>query len=427
MRTAGHLRCWFGLGLHSHYYMGWWLALGVVLTPLTALAAPPTYEVHFTVQTGKRARQYTPVWAEVELPAPLSKVPPEALSVQLVEAVSGQTVPAQITPAPEAQRKAVRVWWILPACPAGEERRYRAVFQRRSREEKAPAPHFHWRDNPGQYLDLLWDDRPVLRYMYAYDPQRREETYKTYHHLFDPAGKRLLTKGPGGLYPHHRGLFIGWNRLRYDGKTGDWWHMKPNGTCQRHERFLRQEAGPVFARLRCLIHWNDPQGQPVLEEEREVTVFRQPAPTMLVEFVSQLHSQRGEVRLEGDKNHGGFQFRAANEVSQRQGETRYLFPPGWPGPDKTVGLPWAAMSFALGDSRFTVAHFNHPANPRPTDYSADRKYGRFGAFFKYTLPPDQTLTLRYRLFVQEGEVPPAEVLEGRYRDFVDPPPVVVQP
>jgi hypothetical protein len=141
---------------------------------------------------------------------------------------------------------------------------------------------------------------------------------------------------------------------------------------------------------------------------------------ILLDFVSHLRAARGEVRLDGDKEHAGFHFRADNEVSVRQGETRYLFPPDRAQPVNTVNLPWVAMTFALGESRYTAAHFNHPDNPAPTDYSADRKYGRFGAFFRRTLPPDEVLTVRYRVFVQEGE-PSVEQIAARYRDFAEPP------
>src|SRR5688500_16793123 len=59
----------------------------------------------------------------------------------------------------------------------------------------------------GQHLDVLVDDKVAVRYMHAYDdasPERLNQTYKPYLHVFDAEGSRPITKGPGGEYPHHR-------------------------------------------------------------------------------------------------------------------------------------------------------------------------------------------------------------------------------
>ena len=72
------------------------------------------------------------------------------------------------------------------------------------------------RDEPGKHLDFLRDGKPLVRYMYAFDDSSedaRHQTYKPYHHVFDPAGENTITKGPGGQYTHHRGIFIGFARL----------------------------------------------------------------------------------------------------------------------------------------------------------------------------------------------------------------------
>ena len=84
-------------------------------------------------------------------------------------------------------------------------------------DDPAPAGGFAWNDTPDEQADLSYADRPVLRYMYhAFDDsskEAREKTKKVFHHLFTPDGSRLITKGPGGKYSHHRGLFYGFNRM----------------------------------------------------------------------------------------------------------------------------------------------------------------------------------------------------------------------
>ena len=80
---------------------------------------------------------------------------------------------------------------------------------------------FTLRDEPGDHVDVLRDGDPVARYMYAYDPtaEGAHETAKPYLHVVDPSTGKPITKGPGGKYTHHRGIFIGWKQFGVDGET----------------------------------------------------------------------------------------------------------------------------------------------------------------------------------------------------------------
>src|SRR5438309_4437443 len=91
---------------------------------------------------------------------------------------------------------------------------------------------FHWVNRPGESIDLLFGDRPVLRYMNAaHDTStkdRHELTFKVFHHVLDPKTGHILLTGGAGLaadktllYPHHRGLFFGYNKITHDGQQGD--------------------------------------------------------------------------------------------------------------------------------------------------------------------------------------------------------------
>ena len=87
---------------------------------------------------------------------------------------------------------------------------------------------FSVEDQTNEYLEVTLDGRIACRYMYAYDnstPDRLHETYKPYLHVFDSAGEKLITKGAGGHFTHHRGIFIGWNKIQFNGKSYDRWHM----------------------------------------------------------------------------------------------------------------------------------------------------------------------------------------------------------
>jgi hypothetical protein len=234
--------------------------------------------------------------------------------------------------------------------------------------------------------------------------------------------------------PHHRGIFYGFNRIGYDdGKAADLWHCT-DGAYQEHDRSLSSEAGPVLGRDRVAIRWHG-RDKAFAEEERELTVYNVPG-GQLVEFASRLRSLAGRVRIDGDPQHAGFQFRAHNDVDAlTAAETVYVRPDGVGKPGETrnwdpktrqgpVNLPWDAMSFVLGGRRYTVAYLDHPTNPKEARFS-ERDYGRFGSYFEYTLDEGKPLTVRYRLWLQEGLMRPDDVAALSH-DFVEPVEVTVR-
>jgi hypothetical protein len=405
----------------------------LVLHALLALLAKPAsaFDVTIEVEAGESDRIETPVCAPIVLPA----APGPDVVVEL-EGPEGKA-PGQLAVGNE---KGSWVLWWVASVKKGQKATYRAKIEKGN----PPKDAFAFQDEKGQCLDLLFGGRKVTRFMYAYDTstkERRFETYKCFTHVFDSKGERLITNGHGGPFPHHRGIFIGWTRVTLpDGKTRcNFWEMG-GGVCQRLDKLASQEAGPVLGRMQALVRWEDSKGEPVILEEREIAVYRQSKPELLLDFVSTLRSQKGDLMLDGDPEHGGCQFRAHSDVGAQfkdprnpasgttGRETKYLLLPGMKeGAKGTLDMPWAAVSFVLGESRFNVAHLNHPENPKGTAYSANRPYGRFGAFPRTTLKADQPLTLRYRFLVREGQEPlTADEAQRLYDDFAKPPKVAAR-
>jgi hypothetical protein len=276
---------------------------------------------------------------------------------------------------------------------------------------------FTFNDEPGECLDLLLDGRLVARYMYAHDtstPAKRLETYKPYLHVFDAEGKAPITKGPGGQFTHHRGIFIGWNKIGFQGKSYDRWHM--GGGEIVHQKFLDQKAGPEQAAFTSLTHWNDNAGEPIVAEQRTMTLRRAPAPwRAMIDFTTILTAPRGDVMLDGDPEHAGVQYRPANEVVGK--ETVYVFPKEGAKPTTDFDYPWVGETYTLDGKCYSVLDLNHPDNPKDTKFSAYRDYGRFGAFFKHEIKSGQSLTLKYRFLIADGEMPKAEVLQKCWDEF----------
>jgi Methane oxygenase PmoA len=401
-----------------------------VLTP-AARAESMTFEI--TVAAGKHERVNDPVRVTLSVPASLSHA-----QATLTDA-GGKSVPCQVTDVSldaigrTAQLPQRELHFLLSKLKAGETAKFTAVLDSNT---PTSTKCFSWHDTKGEFTELRFGDKPALRYVYkALDDKDRENTFKVYHHLYDPTGTMLVTKGPGGLYTHHRGIFYGFMKVTYDdNKVVDIWHCKEQ-TYQSHDKFLAEEAGVVLGRHRVEIGWHGKNKELFAKEERELTVYNTPG-GRLVEFTSRLTSVKGTVKLDGDPQHAGFHFRAAQEVAEKhKNETFYVRPDGiggkgekgtrnWPAQKEHVNLPWDAMCFILGDKRYTCAYLDKPTNPKEARYS-ERDYGRFGSYFVTEVTDKKPLTVNYRLWLQEGEMTPAQVA-ALSAEFVDPVKVTVK-
>ncbi len=427
--------------MRSHY-----IGLLALLSFVSVTAAQEP--VSFTLQAGRHDLKNVPVCVPLSLTKEQVR-DTNALVVAGKETLAGQLITPAITTEhiKPAKNGLVRrdLHFILPELKADES--VAVTFKPRTLQPL----QLRWGGGDGkEFPELSYIDpetgkqRAILRYMnQGYDkstPEKRDRTYKVFHHLYDPAGKRFVTNGgecdvPLGekqklLYPHHRGLMFAFNRISYgDKQQADTWHCG-KGEHQLHVQFvhLNGAAGQVLGRHRTLIDWHGRDDALFAKEERELTVYNVPGGT-LVEFAARLKTVNGPVKLDGDPQHAGFQFRAANEVAEKTAaQTYYLRPDGKDAPGKTrnlpevkthIDLPWNAMSFVLGGKRYTAVYMNHPRNPGESRWS-ERDYGRFGCYFAFDLSADRPLVVNYRLWLQDGEMT-AEQATALSHAFVAPP------
>jgi hypothetical protein len=280
-------------------------------------------------------------------------------------------------------------------------------------DDDAPA----FQDKAGEQLDVLIGGKIVARYMYAHDtstPKRLDETYKPYLHIFDAEGKGPITKGVGGEYTHHRGIFAGWMKISHNGKTYDRWHMKGGEIV--HQKFIDKKADKDGVVFTSLTHWNNAEGKPILIEERTMALRPGTSPVrLMVDFTTKLRAVDGDIKLDGDPEHAGVQFRPADEMDRK--ETVYLFPKEGAKPHQDVDYPWVGETYTLAGKKHSVVQMSHPDNPKKTRWSAYRNYGRFGAFPVAEIKSGETLTLKYRFLIADGELPSAELIQKAYDSF----------
>ena len=301
-----------------------------------------------------------------------------------------------------------------------------------------------------KHIDLVKDGKKLIRFVNApHDEKNHYLTFKPFHHVFDPDdGETLLTSGalastPENLFPHHRGIFYGFNKISYGNKqTADIWHGTKNVYSQCDKILEEVEWNYAFGRHCVAISWHGEDGKTFADEQRELTVFKAEK-GMMIDWISILSTKLPTVRLDGDPQHAGVHFRATQEVSKSTAkQTYYLRPDGkgklgetrnWESNPKevnairkdprTINLPWDAMSFVTGGKRHTVLRMVHPDNPKESRGS-ERDYGRFGDYIEWDLTLKTPLKVQYRFWVQSGEMT-VEQCRVMYEGFANRPQIQV--
>lgn len=275
------------------------------------------------------------------------------------------------------------------------------------------------KDTPGKHLDIIQDGKVVARWMYAHDlstKDSRHDTYKPYLHVMGPDGKTPITKGPGGKFTHHRGIFLGWNRIGFEGKKYDLWHMKTSEII--HKEIVSAESSDEKTTVKVKLHWMDSNDKVILEEIRTMVFDHTDKEAHLsVAFTCELTAVTDKVELNGDPEHAGFQYRPTNEVAENK-SAQYLFHEDGIDPKKDKDLPWVGLNYKASGQSYSVLHMNHPTNPKGSIYSAYRDYGRFGSFPKVNIEKGNTLKLQYKIRVTAGEMPSRETMAQLYQSYI---------
>ncbi|MFO0878737.1 MAG: DUF6807 family protein [Gemmataceae bacterium] len=409
-----------------------------LLAVILLASLTPAATVEFTVSAGKHKRTNEPV----RVPLLLSNSVPPGAQVTVKDSTGKQlavgqlTQPDLVTESIEGARGKQRLdlHFILPQLDAGKALALKADID--ENPGKAATDAFAFENGSSdreKWIELRQGERPVWRFMHTpwSGPAKDtgNPTSKVYHHVFDPAaGKQLLTNGAEGKFPHHRGVFYGFSKTTYGKNTVDIWHCRGDV----HQSLAKVEsaiAGPVLGRHLLNVDWIGVGKKPFAHERRELTAYAVPGGTLL-EFVSKLTPTGESVRVDGDPQHAGFQFRAAQEVEAKtEKQTIYIRPDGvdkpgatrnWDGKKHTdhVNLPWLAMSFVVGGQRYTTAYLDRPENPKEARFS-ERAYGRFGSYFVATATREKPLVVRYRLWIQPGQMTPAQVAQKSHA-WVEP-------
>jgi len=266
-------------------------------------------------------------------------------------------------------------------------------------------------DLPGQNVTVTRDGTIVARLIYG------EGQQIPYLALYDSDGQLVTNPGMAGKEgkvvgsePHHRGIFIGWQRVQSDLGVANLWSIGAGARMtlvDLPELSTTGESATIVARVEWRAPAKDANGSDLLlVETRRMTITRPtPADVATVDTSFRLVPAR-DLRLDGDVQHAGIHLRTSHVVAEQPKLTSYLWAPDVPGVAGKVVSPqlqWGEFLFPLHGRWYSAAQLNAPGNP--IEEFSTREYGRFGFFFKKDLKKDEALTVRYRFIVRNAETP----------------------
>lgn len=275
----------------------------------------------------------------------------------------------------------------------------------------------------GEGLSLSERGRPVFVYRHKEQLAARvAEKYRrsTYiHPLFDLRGNVISDDFPQD-HLHHRGLSWTWAHVGVGGEVHDLWAGE--GVRQVFEKWLAQENGPVCATIGVKNAWWVAQHK-IMDEWVWIRAFPANEHGRALDVLLTLKALE-PIDLSGrkEKGYSGFGLR----YGPRQ-TTIITTPQGTETADSDLKrFPWADESgnFAGSAGLSGAAIFQHSSNPSFPAGWCLRDYGFIGVSWPGVeivhLAPGETLTLRFRVWVHEGDARKGKVADA-YDSFAKPP------
>jgi hypothetical protein len=263
------------------------------------------------------------------------------------------------------------------------------------------------RDREAGTLTLKSSNGPVLSFVYkprlkeGVDPKYRRTGYV--HPLYDLDGEPITADFPKDHY-HHRGLWLSWPRMWYQGQKVQLW--QPSPLKQRFEKVLAKQMSPKRGRVELQNNWVL-DGEPIGQARWTITAYPKKAGHRIVDFAFTLRALNKPIKLQGktnaNKGYGGLSVRTAPSLVGG----RLLTNKGALNSDSVQKhYQWVDLA---NDQR-GVAVMPHPGNVNsPAPWLIRNSYGgvlnpEWPGLKKTTLKPGQPVTLRYRVVVHRGKL-----------------------
>jgi len=370
---------------------------------LSTLAASPVQDTRtFTIPAHEKDRRY--VLAEIALPIRV-KGP-----VVVKDKDSGKVLPSQ------DDEQTLRV--LVGAIPAGAKKTLVVEHFEGDR-----APGMTLKDDPGGWISVQSGGREITRYHTGAPAEKHK---KPFFYPLNAHGVNVLREWPVGEgrpgetkdHPHHTGMYHAFGEV--NGK--EYWSKTPITP----KKVLKKEAGPAYARIVAENAWGED-----LVEIHDVMVL-DAGEDAVVDWTITLKAATGPVVFAKDlkmAKEGSFALRMAAGLSEAPAKGAKDFglammsdAKGNKGENaiRADSAPWVDYTGDVDGKKVGVSVMNHPSSFRyPTTWHV-RAYGLFAANpwilkGENTLAKGESLVLRYRVYVHEGNSAVgrvADVFEG---------------
>jgi hypothetical protein len=247
------------------------------------------------------------------------------------------------------------------------------------------------------------------------------------------------TPGEQHDHPHHRGFWFGHGVVN---SSDLWTDSNPKTGKIVHNDFIEIKSGTKSGEFKARNNWLDAAGKTLCTDEQTMRFYHPGgAPERMFDFDITIHASNGDVLL-GDTKEGMLAFRIAETMRLTK-----MTPKGEkpiPGDGHIVNsegvrdagawgkrAAWVDYSGPVNSNIVGIAIFDHPSNLRHPTWWHARDYGLLAAnpfgrhdfegapegAGNYTIPAGKSLTLRYRIYLHEGDEKQGKVAE-RYKEYV---------
>lgn len=346
------------------------------------------------------------------------------------EAVS---LPAQVELPPDGAARPV-LTWLAPGAVATPRR----VGLRITAREEGGTPPFPAVQVLPDVNDRVWvrcRGRDLLGYYHGGSYRK-----PFFYPVNGPGGSSLTRLGHprdfSGGHDHHRSLWVEHEIVNNVSFETEHLHFFA-GTDSRlvgigriaQRQFLRQEDGPVFARLEMALDWMSHEERALLSERRCARVYPLAGGEQLIDFDLTLEPQVEQVTF-GQSTFGILAARVAHSLEVMRGGGRILNARGALNEAQVhrQQAEWCDYSGPVSETETNgIAILGHPENLHFPNYWHVRDDGWMCAapFARHakTINRDEKLRFRFRVYVHDGDDP--ERIAARFEEFARPPNVTL--
>ena len=235
------------------------------------------------------------------------------------------------------------------------------------------------------------------------------------HPLYGLNGEMLTRDWPEGGHPHHRAIFWAWPEVEYGSERGDIYALqrvfaRPTGN-------MVFTGGPVFAQIEAENVWMWDDSEPIVREHAVINIYRSSQNTRVLDLTIKLKALQDSITIatRSTDSYGGLNLRMQTPLAQ---EISYYSDPEDSNPLRT----WSDFNgiFEGNESSSGLMVLQHKDNPEyPGNWVEYPNLAWVQPTFpstgtRYPLSKDDSLVLRYRLIVHDGEKPSIDISEKRW-------------